>query len=142
MHDPMQSAASPAGRGTRNRQHTDAERHPQGTGPTLFDAVTEPDAETLKAAGQAVALHASDVRWKAAAETAIVELARSGREFTAEDVRRRVGVLASSPQALGALFSAAAKAGIIRAVGFTVATRPERHGGVLRTWVGAGEVSA
>jgi hypothetical protein len=131
--DPMQRA--PAGRG-RGSQVQRAADETESTAPSLFDADID-EGRRRRDDGMRAALHSSDIGWKSAAESAIRELAATGLEFDAEDVRARVGVIASSPQALGAFFNAARRAGTIEPVGYRTATRPERHGGLLRTWRGA-----
>jgi hypothetical protein len=146
MMDPTQSAASPAGRGTRNRQQTANTNQPQST--SLFDLVdgTGPDPDEGRRrrddAVRAVSLNTHPA-WKLAAERVVRELAATGREFTAETVRERTGhPLASHPNALGALLGAAARRGEIVAVGFVQATRPEAHARILRVWKGTGEVGS
>jgi hypothetical protein len=133
--DPMQRAASRPGRGSpKHRQTTD--KSPDTTSPDLF-SVANDDGLRLRDDGMRAALHASDSRWKVAAEDALADLIASGLEFTADDLRARVGVLASSPNALGALIAKAARRDQIAPTGVTTSTRPERHGGLLRTWKGA-----
>jgi hypothetical protein len=135
MPNPMQRAASPAGRGSRNLQRA-ADRQQELTAPSLFDDALD-EGRRLRDEGMADALHASDVRWKAAAHTALADLAACGVEFTAEDLRARVGVIAASPNALGALISGAARRGEIVHVGYRQAQRREAHGRDLKTWRGA-----
>ena len=73
----------------------------------------------------------------------IEAFAETRREFTADDVRDALGsnhdvsrALADRPNLLPAVFSGAAKSGLIEAVGYTRATRPARHASVLRVWQG------
>jgi hypothetical protein len=137
VNDPMQEAPAGRGRGFRSQKRA-AGGESHSSVPSLFDAVTDADeGRRRRDDGMAAALHNTDVRWKAAADQAIRDLAAAGLEFTAEDVRVRVGVLAAPPQALGALFNAARRAGTIVPVGYATATRAERHGGLLRVWRGA-----
>lgn len=75
--------------------------------------------------------------WRVAAEAAITDLAASGGEFDAEDVRERCGAMLGKESALGGCFRAAARTGLIVAVGFREARRPEAHGRILRVWRGA-----
>lgn len=131
MNDPMQSAGPPRGTGARNSAVAAGN---QESTPSLFDGIEE--GRRLRDDGHRTALHAADVRWKAAAETALADLAASGVEFTAEDLRARVRVLASSPNALGALISGAARRGEIVHVGYRQAQRREAHGRDLKTWRG------
>lgn len=73
--------------------------------------------------------------WSSAAWDAIVRLAYSGREFTADDVTQAIGA-APSPGAAGAVFRAAARTRLIVAVGVRTSSRLQRHGGLLRVWRG------
>ncbi|MCC5949295.1 MAG: hypothetical protein JJT89_12650 [Nitriliruptoraceae bacterium] len=115
--------------GQDDRGHPTAGMRRDDEAPSLFDAAEE--SRRRRDAGREVALYSSDVRWKAAAEDAI--RAMPG-EFTAEDLRARVGHLASSPNALGAVIAAAARRGEIVQTGWRTATRPEAHARGLRTW--------
>lgn len=134
MNDPMQRAPA-RNRGPKNTAV--AAGTPDDTSPTLLDQLTD-DGRRRQDAGQDAALHGSDVRWRAAAERVLADLAATGAPFDAEDVRRQVGTLASSPNAIGSLFSRAARAGLIVTVGYRVASRAERAGGLLRVWRGTG----
>lgn len=78
---------------------------------------------------------AEDPAWRAAADVAIAELAASGEEFTAEDVRRIAGD-PTHPNAMGARFRAAAQAGIIRRVGYRASSRVQLHAHPIAVWVG------
>jgi len=75
--------------------------------------------------------------WRIAAEATIADLAASGEEFTAEDVRDRVGTMVGRESALAAAFRVASRAGLITAVGWRTARRPEAHQRALRIWRGA-----
>jgi hypothetical protein len=76
-----------------------------------------------------------DRDWSDAALDAITRLAASGRQFDADDVRDLVGE-PPSPAAMGAAFRAAARARLIRCVGFETSSRITRHGGLQRVWEG------
>ena len=65
--------------------------------------------------------------WKQAADDVILELADSGKQFTADDVRSRVGDPPHHHNAMGARFGTWAKRGRIRIVGFTHMARPNAH---------------
>lgn len=72
----------------------------------------------------------------------IETLAATGVVFTAEDVRAAVTAAdpdaqPHSPNVLPACMAGAARAGLIRTVGYTAATRQSRHASVIRTWTGA-----
>lgn len=137
MHDPMQTAPA----GNRDRRETTSSRagnEDRSTDQvTIFEAIAEADeGRRLRDDGMRTALHASDIRWKAAAESALSDLAASGVDFTADDLRARVDTLAAPEKALGAIFGAAARRGLIECIGITTSSRPQRHGGLLRVWRG------
>lgn len=87
--------------------------------------------------GMEIAYYASDIAWSKAAEQAIRDLAASGDEFTAEDVRAIVGAPFGSHNAMGSRFGHAAKTGVIRRIGSRQSTRPEAAGRWLAVWRGA-----
>ena len=78
----------------------------------------------------------SSYRWRL--ENAIDELARTGTPFTADHIRNLAGDPPAdiSTNLVGAVVNAAAKAGTIRAVGFTYSARVKGHKNVVRSWVG------
>lgn len=80
--------------------------------------------------------HRSAYRWRL--ENAIHELARTGTPFTSDHLRAMVGdpPREVSTNLTGAVVNAAAKAGVIRAVGFTYSARVKGHKNVVRSWVG------
>ena len=88
----------------------------------------------LAEAGIAKADAAEANEWKAKADFAIEQLAASGQEFTAENVRLVAGD-PSRPNAFGARFLAAKRAGLIRHVGYKNATRPSRHTHPIKIWI-------
>ena len=97
--------------------------------------------EDLKAQGQQLALDAKP-EWKDEAREAIKCLAVLSVPFTSEDVIAKVGlpsgeVGTNTNNAVGAVMTAAAKAGIIRRVGYTNSKRPSSHGAVIAQWKGA-----
>ena len=78
----------------------------------------------------------ADQHTKSCWSTAIDYLAVSGTPFCA-DTCRELGVPEPShPNHVGAFFMAAAKAGVIRPVGFVQSTRRQRHAAWMRQWVG------
>lgn len=86
--------------------------------------------------------HAASFAWREAVDVAIRQCAVSGREFTADDVRVLLsdgdrGVVDAHPNAYGARFQAARKAGRIVAVGARASDRPASHGRLLRVWRGS-----
>lgn len=86
--------------------------------------------------GMAVVDAAEGGEWKARTTAAIEEFAASGDEFTALEIRDIVGDPVH-PNAFGARFNAAARAGIIRKVGYRNSSRPTLHAHPIAVWVGA-----
>ena len=88
---------------------------------------------TEKARGQAIATaaHLDDA---SRVDAAIRLLAATGREFSSNEARGLHGV---TGPVVGARFTAARKAGVIRATGFTTSTDPGTHAHPVRTWVAA-----
>lgn len=103
--------------------------------PTLQDALTE--GEALRDVGMGLATMAESPDWKERADRAIAALAREGRPFTAETVRRLVGG-PSHPNAFGPRFSSAARRGEIRLVGWRLADRSSLHRCKIGVWIGTG----
>jgi hypothetical protein len=95
----------------------------------LFTAVE------LRDAGMALADEAEPDAWKLAADLAIEILARWPESFTAEDVRRLAGD-PLHPNAMGPRLQAAARANVIREVGYTTGERPLSRARVLRVYRG------
>jgi hypothetical protein len=91
-------------------------------------------AEAVRDVGVQAALN-FDSEWRDAAQEALAELAASGLEFTADDLRDRVGE-PMSPNALGAAIRAASAADLIRHVGYRRSRRISRHAGVIGVWKG------
>lgn len=90
---------------------------------TLFEYA---EGERRKHEGMERADAAEPDEWKARADAAIRELAASGQEFNAEDVRAIAGS-PSRPNAFGSRFLAAARAGLIVKTGYRNSTRPSLH---------------
>lgn len=83
-----------------------------------------------------IAVHKS---WHVAADRAMGYLAKTGREFTADDLRRLLDQAGepATPNAYGGLMMAWARRGLIRKTGqFMNSTQPKRNGGVNAVWVG------
>ena len=78
----------------------------------------------------------ADDWWRSCAWRGLEALARSGRPFTASDLSELGVPDPDHANRWGALFMAARHAGLIVCVGFAAATRPSRHGGVVRVWTG------
>jgi hypothetical protein len=99
------------------------------------------DGPALKAAGMEQATSAAG-SWVETALDAVAQLAATGRDFTSEDVIELVGVPhvgggANRNNAVGAMMSAAAKAGLARKTGrYVEARRPVSHARVVAVWRG------
>ncbi|MDZ5077900.1 hypothetical protein [Nesterenkonia sp. HG001] len=81
---------------------------------------TDPRADWLTGAREAI-------------EALAARSARTGAEFTADDLRRMIGE-PDHPNWFGSAFNTARIARIIEPVGFTISRARSRHGGVIRTW--------
>lgn len=95
----------------------------------------------LKQHGMQLALDAQPV-WADDAFEAIKMLASRKVEFTSEDVLEITGLPSGGVgmhknNATGAVMSKAARAGIIRKVGYTTAKRKASHSSVHAVWIGA-----
>jgi hypothetical protein len=96
---------------------------------------------TTKEIGMQLALDAQP-DWAEQAFEVIKQLAKRGTEFTSEDVLAMTGLPSggvgiNKNNASGAIMNKAARAGIIRKVGYATAKRKESHGSVQAVWVGA-----
>jgi hypothetical protein len=91
-------------------------------------------ADRAKSTGQTRAVQ-QDPQGFERALSAIGALAALGRPFDAGDVRAWAGPFESG-NVVGASFSAAKKAGLIRSVGVTTSKAISRHGGLVRLWEG------
>ena len=91
--------------------------------------------QTLAEVGTQLALSMVDDDWIEGARQAIEELAESGFEFDADDLRWRAGS-PPSPAAMGAIFREAHQRGLIEVSGYKTATRLQRHGSLVRIWRG------
>lgn len=72
-------------------------------------------------------------------EEALDELIESGAEFTADDLQARIDDDTrqhAAPNLISATIAVASRQGRIAHVGYCTSTRPARHRGVLRKWVG------
>lgn len=122
-----------APRGTLVRAHYRG-RPPEGEQIDLFAP-----GRQAKERGQRRALTHADLTWRALAEAAIEHLANQRRPFTTDQVWELVPVPpeGTSPNTLGSLITAAARAGTICWTGgFAKSTRPMAHHNLLRTWMG------
>ena len=97
----------------------------------------------LKEQGTEAALQHADkvhMNWSDFALALLESFARGRAPFTAEDFRKHfTGVLPDPPScnAIGAMFSRAAKAGILQHSGYTLAQRRAARSRVLRVWQAA-----
>jgi hypothetical protein len=83
--------------------------------------------------GQAIATAAHPSE-RAKVDAAIRTLAATGREFSSNNARPLHGV---SGPVVGAAFTAAAKSGLIRRVGYEASTDPRTHAHPVATWIGS-----
>jgi hypothetical protein len=109
---------------------------PNRNQPDLFSS----EGDVLKAEGMDLAKVAA-AEWWQQAWTAVETLASSGAPFGSEDVIRMVGLPRvtrgiNRNNALGALMSQAARAGIIEKVGYVTARRPSSHSSLRILWKG------
>jgi hypothetical protein len=93
--------------------------------------------EQLAIAGMTLADQAASTDWKDRWNAAIAQLASVGVEFTADDVRELAGEPTDHPNAIGARFHAAARAGLIKRAGYRKSQRTARHANTVAVWVGA-----
>lgn len=105
----------------------------EGTGRQL----TIEDGLRARDRGLEVATWATDVQWREAFDAALARWAVRGVEFVSDDVLAEVGPPIGSANAVGARMCAAARAGVIRRVGYRQSSRPSRQGGVVAVWRGA-----
>lgn len=101
------------------------------------DQLTIEDALRARDRGLEVATWATDVQWREAFDAALARWAVRGVEFVSDDVLADVGPPIGSANAVGARMCAAARAGVIRRVGYRQSSRPSRQGGVVAVWRGA-----
>lgn len=78
--------------------------------------------------------------WREMALREIEALARSGFEFTCDDVRARVGE-PDHANRWGGLFLSARRAGLIELVMVRPSATPSRHAGLVRVWRGTGRAA-
>jgi hypothetical protein len=134
---PNKGAASRAGEAAPSiAQATDDE--PQ-------DALLDRDLSIPSRAGLNRAIENRDPFWWSSAMRALKWLAADGQPFECYDISK-LGVPDPNPgdtaNRWGALFSAAAKANIIEAIGYTQSKRPSRSSGLCRVWRGTAEFRA
>lgn len=91
--------------------------------------------ELLRDAGILLVDSAEDPAWKQAADEAILELARAGKLFTADDVRTRAGD-PTHANALGARINLWARKGVIRPAGYAKSRRTSRRSSRMLRWLG------
>ena len=135
---PVRGGGSEGASGRDDRPDGTGGPPPQHVGPTLLDHLADlEEGRRRRDDGVAAVRAATATGWRLHVDQAITDLAAAGVLFTAEDVRELAGdPLGSSPNALGGAIHAAARAGLIQAVGYRQATRPEAHARVLRVWQG------
>lgn len=87
--------------------------------------------------GMFLADKAASMDWKERWDNAIAALARTGQEFTTDEIRKIAGPPEDHPNAAGARLQVAARAGLIRQCGYRKSTRETLHAHPLTCWVGA-----
>ena len=89
----------------------------------------------VRDAGVEAATRSEDPEWLQRASEVIERFASSGEHFSADDIRAIVGdpVRAAS---MGGAFRSAVSRGLIAPAGLGTSSRIERHGGLMRLWVG------
>jgi hypothetical protein len=105
---------------------------------SLFDEATAEEAKDVLLDAVAAKLTPEKVEAMREIQYQILQMAQTGRAFTADDVVARLPNL-NYPNLVGIGFHQAAKKRIIRPVGVTVAKRKERHGALVRVWKRAEE---
>ncbi|MGH7721357.1 MAG: hypothetical protein ACRENL_00800 [Candidatus Dormibacteria bacterium] len=104
--------------------------------PDLWEAASLRQARRQRDSGIALVEGAESSVWMTAARRCIDRFARSGEEFSSEDVRAAVGA-PLHPAAMGALFMAAVRDDGLLRVGRVQSCRPEARGRWLATYRGA-----
>lgn len=101
--------------------------------PSLFEAT-----KRRNAAMRWAERNPANTAYRAKLIGAIEQLAGSGGPFTSDDVRRVAGdpPVDCSPNVAGAVINHAARAGLIRMVGWTKSARVIGHGNDVRLWQG------
>ena len=103
---------------------------------------TQPElGPILKATGIARVSAATSPEWMEMAMEDITHRAAYGYPFTSEDVTMFAGQPTDvhgnpKPNAIGAVFNAAARRGLIVRTGYQQATRASRHAGMISVWRG------
>lgn len=106
--------------------------------PRSIPVQADPEQMTLDdaLAGADAAGRNTDEWWRDGARRAVHALARTGREFTADDVRDFGVSEPDHPNRWGSLFLAASREGVIECVGARKSTRGPRHASLTRVWRG------
>lgn len=81
-------------------------------------------------------IRGTNEEWLKYAEMAIKTLRLTKDEFTTDDLKPFVNA-PNSPNSYGAAFNVAAKAGLIKRVGYRKSTSPSAHGRVVSVWAKA-----
>jgi hypothetical protein len=108
------------------------------TEPAVCDGQLDLLGDALKQDGMARAEASTDPWWRSCAMTALETEAKTGRVFQSYDLVLRYGLdePPSGPNAWGSLLGAAARAGLIEAVGYAPSNRPTTAKSAVRTWRG------
>lgn len=86
--------------------------------------------------GAEQAIENADDWWRSCAEAAVRNLARTGRDFTADDVRALGMSEPDHPNRWGGLFRWAARAGLVEEAGARRSSTVSRKASLVRVWRG------
>lgn len=104
--------------------------------PDLLDLLASQNVPEGHTDGAQQAIDNADDWWRSTALLAIREMARSGQEFTADDIRELGVTEPDQPNRWGGAFLTIAREGLIEAVGARRSTRGPRNGSLVRVWRG------
>lgn len=116
--------------GLRDYLATRADRCPHGWNLDLQGCMDCGLSQKFAGQSATTAAHPTD---RAAVEAAIRKLAATGEPFSANSARPLHGV---TGPVVGATFTALAKAGVIRRIGYVASTDPGTHAHPVAEWVG------
>lgn len=89
----------------------------------------------LRDAGTA-SVESHSAEWQAHAAEIIEDLARTGQEFSTDDFHARLQYLPHHPNAIGAAFLRARRAGVIRRIRWQQSERASAHARVVAVYMG------
>lgn len=104
----------------------------------MGDLVPIADAKEQRNERTDIALSHADPEWKGRAWTWLT-LRKAGATFTSDDLTSAIGMPTTHPSGVGALFNAAARAGLIEKTGsYVTGRRRSCNGTVLAVWIRKG----